>query len=112
MPLPTRLSIGSAILGLAAGAVLAVSPPASADASNMFSCESGSLKVLCILEGTATQEVWTFNGSHLLSADGSQQIYRSCGTENAIYRVSVTYIDGAGTRETRSWTGTCNRIWQ
>jgi hypothetical protein len=112
MSLPSRLSLGSAILALAAGAFLAVSPPASADATNTFSCESGSLKVLCTLDGTASQEVWTFNGSHLSSKDGASSIFVSCGTENTVYRVSVTFLDSAGVLNTRSNQGTCRRVWQ
>lgn len=112
MTIPRAFSIGAAILGVAAGTVLAISPTAGADVNNSFQCEPGGLKANCFLFGTASQEVWTLNGNHYLPGDGRAQIFASCGAQGALYRVSVTFLDGTGAQDSRSETATCQRVYQ
>ncbi|MBV1850783.1 hypothetical protein [Catellatospora tritici] len=112
----TRLGAGVAATVLAATAVLAMASPASArlNPAGLLDCESGGYyHYTCHIEDQLplSNEVWKYNGSHVVAFDGLSGVYGACAA-NLRFSIGVTYTRSNGTIVNTGMTLNCLYAWQ
>lgn len=111
-----RLGAAFAAVVLATVAALAVTSPASARISmdGFLDCESGGhFHYTCHIEDVPNtiNEVWKYNGSHVVAFDGLSGVYGACAA-NLRFSIGVTYTRPNGTVNTTGMTMNCLEFWQ